>query len=84
MCDLYLKCSIGDKPIEIVFSVPSSGSSLAANTSYRFFSHINTLRVIFIRENINIFLHFMSLLHTNKTQVIEIRPRVRQGPAYST
>ena len=29
-------------------------------------------------------LHFMSFLHTNKTQVVEIPPRVRQGPAYST
>ena len=26
----------------------------------------------------------MSFLHTNKTQVVEIPPRVRQGPTYST
>ena len=38
----------------------------------------------FFRENINIYLHFMSFLHANKTQVVEIPPRVRQGPAYST
>ena len=42
------------------------------------------LRAIFFMENINIYLHFMSFLHTNKTQVVEIPPRVRQGPAYST
>ena len=45
---------------------------------------INPLRAKFLRENINIYLHFMSFLHTNKTQVAEIPPRVRQGPAYST
>ena len=44
-----------------------------------------TLYVLFyFRENINIYLHFMSFLHTNKTQVVEIAPRVKQGPAYST
>ena len=45
---------------------------------------LNPLRAKFLRENINIYLHFMSFLHTNKTQVAEIPPRVRQGPAYST
>ena len=43
-----------------------------------------TLYVLNFSENINIYLHFMSLLHTNKTHVVEIPPRVRQGPAYST
>ena len=45
--------------------------------------YINPLRAIFFRENINIYLHFLLFLHTNKTQVAEIPPRVRQGPAYS-
>ena len=45
---------------------------------------LNTLRAKFLRENINIYLHLMSFLHTNKTQEVEIPPRVRQGPAYST
>ena len=44
----------------------------------------NHLRVKCLRENINIYLHFMSFLRTNRTQVVEIPPRVRQGPAYST
>ena len=44
----------------------------------------NPLHAKFLRENINIYLHFMSFLHTNKTQVVEIPPRVRQGPAYFT
>ena len=45
---------------------------------------VNPLHAIFFRENINIYLHFMSFLHTDYTQVVEIPPRVRQGPAYST
>ena len=45
---------------------------------------LNPLRAKFLTENINIYLHFMSFLHTNNTQVVEIPPRVRQGPAYST
>ena len=46
--------------------------------------YINPLCANFLRENINIYLHFMLFLHTNKTHVVEIPPRVRQGPAYST
>ena len=45
---------------------------------------INQLRAIFFRKNINIYLHFMSFIHTDKTQVVAITPQVRQGPAYST
>ena len=45
---------------------------------------LNPLRATFFRGNINIYLHFMSFLHTNIIQVVEIPPRVRQGPAYST
>ena len=45
--------------------------------------HINPLRARIFRVNINIYLHFMSFLCTNKTQVVEIPPRVRQGPAYT-
>ena len=55
-------------------------SSIIDNTA----SFFNPLRAKFLRENINIYLHFMSFLHTNKTQVVEIPHRVRQGPAYST
>ena len=45
---------------------------------------INPLHAKFLRENINIYLHFMSFLHTKKTEVVEIPPRVRQGSDYST
>ena len=53
-------------------------------TTFSYRKVFNPLRAKFLRENINIYLHFMSFLHTNKTQVIEIPRRVRQGPAYST
>ena len=49
--------------------------------SYNF---VNPLHAKFFRWNLNIYLHLMSFLHTNKTQLVEIPPRVRQGPAYST
>ena len=45
---------------------------------------IYPLRAKFFRVNINMYLHFMSFLRTHKTQVVEIPPRVRQGPAYTT
>ena len=35
---------------------------------------VNPLRAKFLGENINIYLHFMPLLHTDKTQVVEIPP----------
>ena len=44
---------------------------------------IDSLRVKFCRGNINIYLHFMSLLHIDKTQVLKILPQVRPGPTYS-
>ena len=47
-------------------------------------ANVNPLHAKFFRVNINIYLYFVSFLHTNKTQVAEIPPRVRQGPAYST
>ena len=45
---------------------------------------INPLRAILFTEDINIYLHFMSFLLINKTQIVEIPPGVRQRPAYST
>ena len=45
---------------------------------------INPLRAKFFRGNINIYLHFVSLLHIDTTQVVEILPQIRQKPTYST
>ena len=45
---------------------------------------VNPLRAKFFRGNINIYLHFVSFLHIDTTQVIEIHPEIRQEPTYST
>ena len=46
--------------------------------------NINSLHAKFCRGNINIHLHFMSLLHIDMTQVLKILPQVRPEPTYST
>ena len=44
-----------------------------------------TLYVLsFFKGNINIYLHFVSFLHIDATQVVEILPQIRQEPTYST
>ena len=45
---------------------------------------LNSLRAKFFGGNINIHLHFMSLLHIDMTQVLKILPQARPGPTYST
>ena len=45
---------------------------------------INPLRAKFFGGNIKICLHFVSFLHIDKTQVVEILPQIRQEPTYST
>ena len=45
---------------------------------------INPLHAKFFRRNINIYLHFMSLLHIDMTEIVEIVPQVRQELTYST
>ena len=49
-----------------------------------FFLSFNPLRAKFFRENINIYLHFVSYLHIDMTRVAEILPRIGQGLAHST
>ena len=44
----------------------------------------NPLRAKFFRGNINVYLHFVPLLHIDMTQVVEILPQIRQEPTYST
>ena len=50
----------------------------------RITSMVNPLHAKFFRVNINMYLYFISFLRTNKTQVVEIPPWIRQGPAYTT
>ena len=43
-----------------------------------------TLYVLKFSEETNMHLQFMSFLHIDTTQVVEILPHVRQGSTYST
>ena len=43
----------------------------------------NPLRAKLFWGNINIYLHFMSFLHIDLTQVLKTLPQVREGPTYS-
>ena len=43
----------------------------------------NPLRAKFFRGDINIYLHFMSFLHIDLTQVLQILPQVSKAPTYS-
>ena len=45
--------------------------------------HINPLLAKFFWGNINIYLHFVSFLHIDTTQVVEILPQILQEPTYS-
>ena len=45
--------------------------------------HINPLPAKFFKGKKNLYLHFMSFLHTDMTQVVEILPQVRQDITYS-
>ena len=45
---------------------------------------LNPLCAKFFRGNINIYLHFVSFLHIDTTQVVEILPRIRGESNYST
>ena len=54
----------------------------ACHISLRYDS-FNTLRAKLFRRNINIYLHFVSFLHIDMTQVLKILPQVRNGPTYS-
>ena len=46
--------------------------------------YVNPLRSNFFRGNINIYLNFVSFLHIDTTQVVEILPQIRQEPTYFT
>ena len=45
---------------------------------------INPLRAKFFLGNVNIYLHFVSFLHIDTMQVVEILPQIRQERTYST
>ena len=45
---------------------------------------LKPLRAKFFRGNVDIYSHFVSFLHIDTTQVVEILPQIRQEPTYST
>ena len=53
-------------------------------TYEKLYQTFNPLRAKFSRGNINIYLHFISLLHIDMTQALKILPQVRPGLTYST
>ena len=53
-----------------------SQSLMALNDFFK--DLINPLRAKFFKGNIYIYLHFVSFLHIDATQVIEILPEIRQ------
>ena len=44
---------------------------------------LNPLCAKFFRENENIYIHLVPLLHIDLAQVLKILPQVRPGPTYS-
>ena len=46
--------------------------------------YLNPLHAKFFRGNINLYLHFVSFLHIDTTQVVEILPQIEQEATYST
>ena len=46
--------------------------------------YLNPLHAKFLRGNLNTYLHFVSFLHIDETQVVEILPQIRQEPTYFT
>ena len=53
-------------------------------TSPQLVTWINPLRAKFFEGNLNLYLHFVSFLHIDTTQVVEILPQIRQEHIYST
>ena len=68
----------GDKPLSETVMVSLLTHICAARPQW-----VNLLRAEFFRENKNIYLHFMSFLHIDMIQVVEIIPQVRQEHTYS-
>ena len=53
-----------------------------------YYKHVATTLTLYVLNfadgNISIYLHLISLLHIDMTQVLKILPQVRPGPTYST
>ena len=70
--------TINGKILDAHFLTRSQTGRLFINVDF------NSLRADFFRENINIYLHFVSFLHIDTTREVEIPPQIRQEPTYFT
>ena len=66
------RCAKINLQAETFISSPSCWPSVTFSSAIFLITIFNPLCAKFFRGNININLHFMSFLHTNKTQVVEI------------
>ena len=55
---------------------------VALRQGNKIFEDANSLRAKFFRGNINMYLHFISFLHTDMPKIVEILPRIRPGLTY--
>ena len=63
---------------------PAYGAETAQVRSLHRLILLTLYELIFLRGNINIYLPFVSFLHIDTTQVVEILLQTRQEPTYST
>ena len=57
---------------------------LLVSNELTFHSIVNPLRAKFFRWSVNIYLHFVSFLHIDMMQVVEMLPQIRQETTYYT
>ena len=69
----------------VVFYIIPDTTNIGGYSFHQFsVNHFNPLRAKFFRGNMNIYVHFVSFLHIDTMQVVEILPHIRQEPTYST
>ena len=66
--------------------VAPSSTDILLLLEYSSFSitKVNSLHAKFFRGNINMYLHFVSFIHTDMPKIIEVLPRIRAGLTYFT
>ena len=68
-----------DEPVWVVMHIISLANPIQRDTD----NTLTLYMLIFVGGNINIYLHFVSLVYIDMTQVLKILPQVREGPTYS-
>ena len=81
---IFIVVQLWSQKYQLEILILFSTSSPADTHLKRTHTNINPLPAKLFRGNINIYSHFMSLLHIDMTQVLIILPQVRPGLTYST